>query len=128
MSTAVAGTPADHRPAPAWVRWTVRGLLAAALLAAAVVVGRLVSQWRTTLGWLSADGRLESQVMWHPDQIAWSVAALVAGLGLGWALVSSFRRRLRRRLRVSRSTPRRPLRLWPSPGRAPSRPSRPARG
>lgn len=97
MSTAVAGTPADHRPAPAWVRWAVRGLLAAAVLAAVVVVGRLVAQWRTTLGWLSADGRLESQRLWHADQIAWSVAALVAGLGLGWALVSSLRRRLRRR-------------------------------
>lgn len=53
----------------------VRAALAVALVWATLVVARLLSQ----------------------SHLVWAVTGTIAGLGLGWALVSSFRGRLRRR-------------------------------
>ncbi|MGA4668719.1 hypothetical protein ACPCG0_02795 [Propionibacteriaceae bacterium Y1923] len=83
-------------PSPAWQRWVVRAVLAVAMVWATLMVITLAGQFRTEVHYPD-DGTVLSGVAHSPGQLAWAVAAGVAALGLGWALLSSFRRRLRRR-------------------------------
>lgn len=66
--------PVTTPPSPAWQRWAVRAVLVAGIVWAVVQVAQLVaaSQW------------------------VWATTGTIAILGLGWALLSSLRRRLRR--------------------------------
>lgn len=81
-------------PAPPWVLWLVRVVLAVGVLAGVAVSGALVAQWRTTVV-NTGDGGLHESTVWNLGQVSWTGPAVIATVGLVWALVSSLRRRLR---------------------------------
>ena len=80
-------------PAPAWVLWLVRVVLAVGIVSGVLVVARLVTQWRTT----AQDRQPSDDAVWNLGQVSWTGPAVIATVGLVWALVSSLRRRLRAR-------------------------------
>ena len=72
-------------------------MLAAAIVWVVVPIGQMIVAFRTPVFDLQPDGTLRETIVTSPSQLVWAITGIITALGLGWALVSSFRGRLRRR-------------------------------
>lgn len=89
-------TPPRHPLAARWARWLVRLVLVAAVIWDAIVVRMLLGNTVTRDEYVGPVPAT-AEATWHWGQLAWAVAATIAGVGLLWALLSSARGRLGRR-------------------------------
>lgn len=72
-------------------------MLAGAIAWLVVPISAMFVAFQTQIVNIQSDGTLSESTATHPAQLVWAITGIIAGLGLGWALISSFRRRLRRK-------------------------------
>lgn len=71
-------------------------VLASAVIWLVVPISAMFVAFQTPIHNISSDGTVSESLVTTPSQLVWAITGILTGLGLGWALISSWRRRLRR--------------------------------